>query len=38
MGISYDEAGEIACIVLGVVIVTILVFRFAVRRRQKSLR
>jgi hypothetical protein len=33
MRISYDEAGAIACLVLGGIILTILVARFAMRRR-----
>ena len=34
MKISYDEAGAIACFVIGAIIVTILLVRFAVRRRR----
>jgi hypothetical protein len=37
MRLSYDEAGELACIVLGVIIVGVLAVRFAVRRRRKPL-
>jgi hypothetical protein len=34
MRITYDEAGEIACIVLGVIIVAIVAVRLIARRRR----